>query len=509
MKLLRNNKGWPLLRLIVPAFPQVNIFTQSAKETTPLGPINVATSANKVWGWRAEVIDENNYDGPRDEKGLTDHERLQKENPASVVGFYCGLSSTMDRAFELTEFYHNQGAVNIAGGWHAHYCPEEVLNRHVDIVVHGDGETVIQQILTALMRDEAINNIPGISFWENGRQKSNSPAMLQVPDLSDLPYPDFGLLRYAKKIKTYPIGRVRGCGMNCEFCSVKGKPRWASPQYMFHLVKWLVETRGARHFFIVDDRFEENIEGAAEFFRLIYAEYGDRLDFMVQIRLETARNVPFLETMRKAGMRSVAVGYESPIDEDLKAMRKGYLSHHMIEWTKVLRHYFWVHAMFIYGYPSKEKRMELTPAERIKRFKTFIRKSQVSTIQVLHPVPIVGSDLRTRLGEENRIFPLDIVPWSKYDGNYACFVPDNMSLSEFQDTPIALMKWFYNWFNFLKIPYRTIAFPVLYPIKGWQRWYHDWLREIVRYGGHRLLRRWQKKQNNALFLGNLAKYKPK
>ncbi|MDI6821221.1 MAG: hypothetical protein QMD65_03575, partial [Patescibacteria group bacterium] len=238
MKLLRN-KEWPLIRFVAPVFPEVNIFSKSAKKTTPLGPINVATSANKVWGWRVEVIDENNYDGPRDEKGLPDHERLQKENPASVAGFYCGLSSTMDRAFELTEFYHNQGTINLAGGWHAHYCPEEVLNHHADIVVHGDGEIVIQQILAALMRDETINNIPGISFWENNQQKFNPPAMLQVPNLSDLPYPDFGLLRYAKKMKIYPISRVRGCNRNCEFCSVKGKPRWVSPRYMLQLVKWL------------------------------------------------------------------------------------------------------------------------------------------------------------------------------------------------------------------------------------------------------------------------------
>lgn len=508
MKLLKGN-DWPLIRFIAPVFPEVNIFSRAAKKTTPLGLINVATAANKVWGWRVEVIDENNYRGPCDKNGLPDHNHLQNENPASVVGFYCGLSSTMDRAFELIEFYHAQGTINLAGGWHVHYCPEEALNHYVDIVVHGDAEIVIQQILTALMRDEAISNIPGISFWKNGQQKSNPPVMLQVSDLSDLPYPDFGLLRYANKIKIYPIGRVRGCGMNCEFCSVKGKPRWASPQYMFHLVKWLVKTRGARQFFIVDDRFEENIEGAEEFFKQIYTEYENWLDFMVQIRLETARNVPFLEIMQKAGVRSIAVGYESPIDEDLKAMRKGYLSRHMIEWTKVLRRFFWVHAMFIFGYPSKEKRTELTSAEMIKRFKMFIRKSRVSTIQVLHPVPIVGSDLRTRLMEENRIFPLDIVPFKKYDGNYVCFIPDNMSVSEFQEAPIELMKWFYSPFSFLRIPFRTIAFPVHYFIKGWRHWHYSWLRDIVRYGGHRLLNRWQKRQKNDLFLQKLEEFKNK
>lgn len=505
MKLPENN-DWPLVRFVAPAFPEVNVFTRSAKEMTPLGLINIATAANKLWGWRVEVIDENNYIGPRDESGLPDHVQLQKENFASVVGFYCGLTSTMERVFELTDFYRGCNAVTVAGGWHVHYCPQEALSRNIDIVAHGDGEIAIQQILNALNGDGSIADISGISFRENNRQKTNPPAMLELSDLNQLPYPDFGLLRYARKIKIYSICRVRGCSMTCEFCSVKGKSRYASPRHVFNVVKWLVETRKARKFFIVDDRLEENISGADEFFKLISEAYGDRLDFTVQIRLETARNIEFLETMKKAGVTTVAVGYESPIDEDLKAMCKGYLSRHMIEWTKVLRHYFWVHGMFIFGYPSKQKSEMSNVSETAGRFKTFIRKAKISTIQVLHPVPIVGSELRERLEKEGRIFPRDLVSWSKYDGNYPCFIPNNMILREFQKTPLKIMKWFYNPFNLMKILLHTVSFPLHYLVKGWRHWHYDWYRGIVRYGGYLLIQRWKKGQSKDLFLDGLEKY---
>ncbi|MDI6734402.1 MAG: hypothetical protein QMD50_02870 [Patescibacteria group bacterium] len=508
MKSLKGN-DWPLIRFIAPIFPEVNIFSRAAEKTTPLGLINVATAANKVWGFRVEVIDENNYRGPRDKRVLPDHSQLQKESPASIVGFYCGLTSTMERVFELADFYHAFGVVNLAGSWHAHYCEDEVLNRNIDIVVHGDADLAIQQILCALRDDKKVSDIAGISFWEGVTKKTNPPAMIELPDLSQLPYPDFGLLRYSRKMNVYPIGRGRGCGMNCEFCSVRGALRCASARYLFGCVKWLVDTRGARNFFIVDDRLEEDLEGIAEFFRMIYEMYGDWLDFMVQIRLETARNVSFLELMRKAGVRSVAVGYESPIDEELKAMRKGYSSRHMIEWTKTLRRYFWVHGMFIFGYPSKKKNETFNVLETTKRFKKFIRAAKISSIQILHPVPIVGSDLRVRLDKEKRIFPLDVVPWSKYDGNFVCFIPDNMNLSEFQEAPIKIMKWFYSSFSFLRIPFRTIIFPIHYLIKGWRHWYYGWLRDIVRYGGYRLLKRWQKSQRNDLFIARLEEFKNK
>ncbi|MDP2647848.1 MAG: radical SAM protein, partial [Candidatus Yanofskybacteria bacterium] len=442
MKLVRH-KDWPLVRFIIPAFPEVNIFTRVSDKMTPLGPILIATAASKVWGWRVEVVDENNYTGPRDPAGMPDHTQLQEENFASVVGFYFGLTSTVDRGFELAKYYHDLGVITIAGAWHAHYCSEEVLNNGINVVFHGDGEIAIQQFLATILDGGEIFNMAGISFSENGEVRSNPPAMLQLSDLDDLPYPDYGLLRYARKIKTYSIGRVRGCAMNCEFCSVKGRPRWASPEHLFRTVNWLVETRKAKMFFIVDDRLEENIEGTMEFFRLVAAKYGSKLSFTVQVRLESAKNTHFLEIMRSAGVQIIAVGIESPIPEDLSSMRKGYKIQRegsaddkvaqMLEWAKTLRRYFWVHGMFIFGYPKKEKYSHrLAVSDAVRQFKAFIKRADLSSIQVLHPVPIVGTELRERLEKEQRILPRSIAPWSKYDGNYLCFIPDDMTVKEAQ-----------------------------------------------------------------------------
>ena len=505
---IKDKNDWPLVRFIIPAFPEVNIFTRQAKKTTALGLVMVATVANKLWGWRVEVIDENNYKGPRDKRGLPDHLTLQRENPATVIGFYCGLTSTIERVWELAKFYHQEKVATIAGGWHAHYCPEETLKNNIDVVVHGDGETEIQQILNVLRKGESLDTIPGISFLKNGQIKTNSPEMLETPDLNDLPYPDFGLLKYAK-MKIYPIGRIKGCSMNCEFCSVKGKPRWATDNYLFNVVRWLVETRKARHFFIVDDRLEEDLDGTIEFFRMISEKYGTQLVFTVQIRLETAKNIKLLEVMKEAGVRTVCIGCESPIDEELKVMRKGYLSSHMLEWAKVLRRYFCTHEMFIVCYPLKNKKISISAKEIIKRFGKFIRKTSPDTVQILFPVPIVGTDLRKRLEKEGRIFPLELVPWSKYDGSYPCFIPDSMTLQEFQEIPVKLMSRFYNPSSFIKIPLRTVFFPADYLIRGWKSWYRDWSRDVIKYGGHLLLQRWQRKQKDYKFIERLEEYSSK
>jgi radical SAM superfamily enzyme YgiQ (UPF0313 family) len=497
-----------LFRLIIPAYPEVNIFSRVARKTTALGPIMVATAASKLWGWGVEVIDENNCKGvPLDENGLPDHSVLQAQRPAEVVGVYCGLSSTMSRVWQLAQFYRSVGATTIAGGWHTHYAPEESLKKGIDIVVHGDGEMVVRQVLSCLSEGKTVEHIAGISFLDSqGRCKTNPTETLEETHLNSLPYPDFGLIRFAK-IKIYPIGRIRGCSKRCEFCSVKGKPRWASGQFLFDQVQWLVETRKAREFFIVDDRLEEDREGALFFFDKIAQTYGQSLDFTVQARLETADDHQFLTSMKKAGVQVVCIGYESPIDEELQAMRKGYSSRDMLRWTKMYHQFgLLIHAMFIWGYPAKkDSALWLSAKERMKRFKKFIRQAHLDTVQILRAIPLIGTELRSRLAKENRVFSLELLPWEKYDGNYVCFQPDDMSLRELQEIPTKLMKKFYDPMSFIRIALRTVAFPIDYLFRGWNKWHRGWRNDLKRYGGYLFIKEWLKRYHRDNFLEKLEK----
>ncbi len=336
----------------------------------------------------------------------------------------------------------------------------------------------------------------------------------EVKDLDNLPYPDYGLVKYAKltpRQTFYPIGRTRGCGFNCEFCSVKGGVHGASAQHLFETVNWLVSTRGARKFFIVDDRLEEDLTGTIEFFRLVKQKYGNRLSFLVQIRLELARNDEFVKAMADAGVRTVCIGYKSPIDEDLKAMRKGITSANMLEWTKILGRHFWIHAMMIFGYPPKDGKSPIDAKEMTNRFKIFIRKAakvarRGFSIQIMKAGPIVGTDLRRRLKEEGILFPLNLLPWRYHDGNWAGFMPQNMSLQEFQQIPMQIMNWFYSPFSFVKICLKTIIFPVDYFLRGWQKWKRGWYRDVVIYAGSRLVKKWKERHDPKNLTATLQDY---
>lgn len=503
---MNRGRNWPLFRLIIPAFPEVNIFSRVANRMTALGPVIVATAASKLWGWRVEVIDENNCKGaPKDENGFVDHRELQAQSPAKAVGFYCGLSSTIPRVWKLAQFYRAMGTTTIAGSWHTHFAPEEALQQGIDIVVHGDGEMIVRQLLVCISEGKTVEDVAGISFLNSkGKCVTNPAEISDAADLNSLPYTDFGLVRFAK-IKIYQIGRIRGCSRKCEFCSVKGKPRWASGQFLFDQVQWLVETRKAREFFIVDDRLEEDREGSLFFFDKIAQKYGKSLDFTVQARLEAAQDQEFLTAMEKAGVRVVCIGYESPIDEELQAMKKGYSSRDMLKLTKMYHQFgFLIHAMFIWGYPSKKvSELSLSTKERAKRFRTFVRNARLDTVQILRAIPLIGSELRTRLEKDNRLFPLEVLPWERYDGNYACFKPKDMSLRELQEVPIKLMKGFYDPMSFVRIALKTLAFPIDYLIRGWDIWYRSWRNDLRKYGGHLVIKQWAKCYKRDDFVGKL------
>ncbi len=489
-------------RIIAPAYPAFNIYSNIASRTTALGPVYVATAVNKMGNWDSEMIDENNLrlHGPKSKQGGADHEFLQQQRPADVVGFYGGLTSTILRLYQLAKFYKSKGVITIAGG--QHFVGEnilEALTHGIDYVVIGEGEETVKELLEGIEGRRDITQVRGIAFLRNGELITTHPRE-PLSDFDKLPMPNFSLVRYAK-IKLYPVERIRGCGMDCEFCTVKGKPRAACPERFLEQIRLLVETKDARHFFIVDDLFGQQRDDTIQFcykLRDYQRQIRLRLDFTAQIRLDKAKDSELLSAMRQAGINAVAIGFESPIAEELKAMNKHIKPEDMLSLTKIFHKYgFLVHGMFIFGYPMPEGvSFNMTAQERVKRYRQFIRKARLDTIQILNPIPLPGTQLRERLKRQNRVYPLQEVGWEYYDGNFPIFEPDApLSAEELQLSARKIMASFYQFQYFFKIGLNILLFPglifFLTNIKlGWRKWYRPWRNDLVRFMGWIIMKEW-------------------
>lgn len=508
-------------RMVVPAFPAFNIYSRIARTTTALGPVCVATVVSRMEGWDVEVIDENNYRkfGPRDSENLPDHNTLQTIRHADIVGLYGGLSSTIPRLHELARFYKQKGVTTIAGGQHfAGENIREALANGIDYVIIGEGDETIRELLTVIREGGRAAEINGLAFMRDGEliQTKERPP---ITDFNKLPIPDFDLVRYAK-IDLYPVGWIRGCGMDCEFCTVKGKPRSASVERVVEQIATVLETHNARHFFIVDDLFGHKREDTLRLCGLL-ADYQKaisiNLDITAQIRLDRAKDAELLKAMRAAGINKICIGFESPIAAELAAMNKHIKPEDMLEMTRLYHQAgFVIHGMFIFGYPLPgSARLTMPVKERVKHFRTFIKKARLDTLQVLLPVPLPGTEMTARLAAQNRIFPKDSIGWEYYDGNFPLFWPDEPLTPE--DMPVALrriMGRFYRFRYMFSIGFNVLIFPaMIFSLGnitfGWRKWYRNWRNAILRFGGWLMIRHWLSDFKKGKFSQKLAAAKQK
>jgi radical SAM superfamily enzyme YgiQ (UPF0313 family) len=277
--------------------------------------------------------------------------------------FYGGMSNAIPRMYAVAAQYQSRGVPTIAGGSHVDALPREALESGIDVVVHGEGEEAAKELVRAIMPEgrvvkdfkKKLGDIPGLSFLDERKRYVFTGHREPIKDLNALEDPDLGIIKFMKKDwSAIPISRGRGCNHRCEFCVVNkqfGAYKAASVHKAFGQIRYHAE-RGVRRFFIVDDNFAQSIPEAIELCKLV-GDYrkasGNKLGIMVQVRTEVAEHDELVEAMRYAGITSLAIGYESPINEDLKAMRKGVTVEKLASRSKKLSQAFHLRLPFFRG----------------------------------------------------------------------------------------------------------------------------------------------------------------
>ncbi|MDP3427487.1 MAG: radical SAM protein, partial [Humidesulfovibrio sp.] len=218
---------------------------------------------------------------------------------------------------------------------HANCVPEEVLQGGADIVVVGEGEITVVELMDCLLGGDNLDGVDGLCCRNSRGQATITKPRALVPDLDTMPQPDFSsfpIERYTGSTEPdshptfWSLFTSRGCPFNCTFCSSHNvfgrKFRTRSPQNILEECVALNKNFGASFFAFQDDEAFINKKRIIEFCKLVQKS-NCKFGFSARLRIDSVTS-ELLAEMKAAGFKRMAFGIDSWHDESLRLVNKSY-----------------------------------------------------------------------------------------------------------------------------------------------------------------------------------------
>jgi len=178
----------------------------STEATAPLGILAVSTPLLRA-GYQVRIIDST----------ITPHfqKRVLEEMSDALclcVSLVTGpmIRETMQIARAVKALYPDKPVV--LGGWHPSLLPDQTLAaEYVDIVVKGQGEDALLEIVQRIEQRESIAGVAGAGYKEDGRLRFNPPRALRPIGASFGASFSFSLWRFSIQADSPTTGQTSAC----------------------------------------------------------------------------------------------------------------------------------------------------------------------------------------------------------------------------------------------------------------------------------------------------------
>lgn len=288
--------------------------------------------------YMAGVLQENNIDveildATAEDMDFKDVEKeLLKRKPDLVA--LTALTPTIGRALETAQVVKETlpDSIVVMGGYHPTFNFIETLeDENVDIVIRGEGEYIMLNLVQALENQSSLHDVKGIVFEDkNSKEIVVNPEAPLIQDLDELPFPALNLLPMKKyrllDMDTHMTTMIttRGCPMQCSFCSsaaMHGKKiRERSVENIVDELEYLKTNYDIDTIAFMDDTFTLKK-------RKVMAICDEILKRNIEImwgctsRVDTL-DEKLLKKMKEAGCITIFIGVESADQQQLDNMCK-------------------------------------------------------------------------------------------------------------------------------------------------------------------------------------------
>jgi radical SAM superfamily enzyme YgiQ (UPF0313 family) len=259
---------------------------------------------------------------------------LLRQGPPSVLGVYANLM-TRSNVVDILRMAKESGWQTLVGGPEPGAYVHEYLTAGADVVVIGEGEITLEELVPALQSHSVDNlhQVEGIAFLAPDGAVVRTRPRQQIKDIDAQPWPareSIDMTRYVDVWRRHhgrgsvSLITARGCPYHCRWCSheVFGKThRRRKPASVVDELEWLINRYQPQMAWMADDVFTIHhgwlFQYAAELKRR-----GVRLPFECISRADRL-NLQVVETLAEMGCFRIWIGSESGSQRILDAMERG------------------------------------------------------------------------------------------------------------------------------------------------------------------------------------------
>ena len=255
---------------------------------------------------------------------------LESTEP-SVVGVYANLM-TRRNVIEILTTAKSLGWKTIVGGPEPGSYAWEYLNAGADVVVFGEAELTLQELVPALSSGATLNEIAGIAFLEH-RVLAQTKSRPLISDLNAQPWPARDTVDIPKYLKTWREAHgqgsmsfitARGCPYRCRWCShqVYGHThRRRDASLVVNEVEWMLNEYSPDMAWVADDVFTIH-KGWLREYAAEMRRRGLRLPFECISRADRI-DAEIADLLSELGCFRLWIGSESGSQRILDSMERG------------------------------------------------------------------------------------------------------------------------------------------------------------------------------------------